>query len=301
MDHAERLVALRDVVHYDAEGHDVVDIVEVVGLALLHFFVDRVEMFGAAGDGGLDAVLAEVLLNILDHLIDVLFTFALLLGDQLRELIVNFGLEVAEAKVFELGLHPVNPEPARERRIDVERLLRDQLALFLGKVVQRAHVVRAVGELNEDHAKVFGHGHNHLAEVLRLLFLGGAERDPRNLGHAVHELGHGFAKLLADLLEGGVGIFHGIVQDSGDDGVEIKVKLGEDGGDRNRMHDVWFARAAALVAVLGVGEFDRLPHERQVYVRVILEQLDLEILNRFLYRRIAKQSPLPFPRSRIAC
>jgi hypothetical protein len=44
-------------------------------------------------------------------------------------------------------------------------------------VLERPHVVQAVRELDQDHADVLGHGEDHLAEVLGLLFLRGLEGD----------------------------------------------------------------------------------------------------------------------------
>jgi hypothetical protein len=48
----------------------------------------------------------------------------------------------------------VDPEPVRERRIDVERLLGLLNLLALGHVGQRAHVVQAIGQLDDEHADV---------------------------------------------------------------------------------------------------------------------------------------------------
>ncbi len=69
-----------------------------------------------------------------------------------------------EAEVLELELHVVEPEPAGDGRVDVERLARDGAAARRRHGVQRAHVVRAIGELHQDHAQVADHRQHHLAE-----------------------------------------------------------------------------------------------------------------------------------------
>jgi len=63
------------------------------------------------------------------------------------------------------------PRPVRQRRVDVQRLLRDALLRVGTHVLQRAHVVRAVGQFDQDDPDVLGHRDQHLAEVLRLLLL----------------------------------------------------------------------------------------------------------------------------------
>ena len=60
------------------------------------------------------------------------------------------------------------PEPVRERRVDLERLLRLLHLLLLAEVLDRAHVVEAVGELDEDDSHVLRHRDDHLPVVLRL-------------------------------------------------------------------------------------------------------------------------------------
>ena len=119
--------------------------------------------------------------------LDVALALGLLLRDVALELVVDLGVQVAQRVVLELALHPVDAEAVRQRRVDVERLLRD-LVLPLGRQVsERAHVVRAVGELDQDDADVARHREEHLAEVLRLLLLAAGEVDLADLGDAVDQ------------------------------------------------------------------------------------------------------------------
>ena len=89
---------------------------------------------------------------------------------------------------------PLHAHAAGERRIDVQRLLGDARALFRRHEMQRAHVVQAVGELDEQHAHVFGDGEQQFAEVLGLLGLLGDEVELLDLGQALDQL----ADLLAE-------------------------------------------------------------------------------------------------------
>ena len=59
---------------------------------------------------------------------------------------------------------------------------------LLRQVIERAHVVQAIGELDEDDADVVDHRQQHLAEVLRLTLLTRGERDGAELRHAFDDV-----------------------------------------------------------------------------------------------------------------
>src|SRR5207248_1737819 len=90
---------------------------------------------------------------------------------------------------------PRAPEQSRtepvmaEGGVDVERLLGDLAGLLGRQVVERPHVVEAIGQLDHQHAQVARHRHQHLAEVLGLPLLARGEGQLADLGHAVHQLG----------------------------------------------------------------------------------------------------------------
>ena len=112
----------------------------------------------------------------------------------LREHPVAHRVEVLEREVLQLEVERVEAEAVGDRRVDVERLARDALALRRRHRVERAHVVQAVGELDQDDAHVARHREQHLAEVLRLRVLARRELDLVELGHAVDQLGHRLAE-----------------------------------------------------------------------------------------------------------
>ena len=61
---------------------------------------------------------------------------------------------------------------------------------FRLQVLQRAHVVQAVGQLDEDHAHVRHHGQQHLADVLGLAVFAVGELDLVDLGDAFDDVRH---------------------------------------------------------------------------------------------------------------
>ena len=158
-------------------------------------------------------------------------------------------MDVAERQILELVAHLLDAHAAGERRVDLERLLGDALALLGRHEMERAHVVQAVGELDEQHAHV---GRDREQELAEILALRGALRDEveaLDLGQPVDE----FADLLPerglDLVEGGGGILHGIVKDSGRDGGVVELEIGQDRGDLERMAEIKVSGGAFLGAV----------------------------------------------------
>ena len=139
-----------------------------------------------------------------------------------------------------------------------------------------------VGELDQDDADVADHGEQHLAQVLGLLVLVGADRQLRDLGLALDDATHDGAEALLDLLEGDGRVLDRVVEQPGDHGVAVEVHLGQQRRDRHRVGDVRLARAALDAAMRLLGDVERLgdPGARAVgQVRDGVEKAGLEPLH----------------------
>ena len=199
--------------------------------------------------GALEPRLDQLAVEDREHLLQVALAFGLLLRDAALQLVVHLRVEEAQRVVLELALHAIDAEPVRERRVDVERLLRD-LDLLLGpQVRQGAHVVRPVGQLDQDDADVPRHRQEHLAEVLRLLLLAGGEVDLADLGDAVDERGDLLAEQPLDLRQRREGVLDRVVQQTGDDARHVEPHVGDDAGDLERVGQVRLARLPPLPVV----------------------------------------------------
>ena len=132
---------------------------------------------------------------------DVSLAVGAALGDHRLDLLVLARMQRLEREVLELPLDRVDAEPVRERRVDLERLLRLLHLLLLAEVLDLAQVVQPVRELDQDHAHVLGHRDDQLAVVLRLGLLAALELDARQLRDALDELRDLVAELGADVLE----------------------------------------------------------------------------------------------------
>ena len=85
-------------------------------------------------------------------------------------------------------------------------------ALVLRHMVERAHVVQPVGELDQQDANILGDRQQQLAQVLRLLGLLRDEIELLQLGQALDELADVGAEELVDLLARGGGVLDRVVQ-----------------------------------------------------------------------------------------
>jgi hypothetical protein len=194
-------------------------------------------------------------------------------GDALLEVHVRLGLERAEGQVLELRLHLGHAEPVGERRVDVERLLRDRLGLLRREVVERPHVVQAVGQLDHEHAQVARHRDEHLAEVLGLALLARGEGELADLGHAVHELRDLAAELALEVRLGGLRVLEHVVEEPRRDRRDVHLEVDEEARDLERVRQVGLARGALLPLVRLSRERVRALQHVEVRPRLVLRNL----------------------------
>ena len=232
---AERLVAFGHRFDDHAEGDDVGELFERNVLAL-HLAPDRIGLLFAPGNRRHDIGLRQRALELggdARHLVSALVAQELEPGD---DRIARVRVDLGEGEALELVLHPLHADALGERREDFHGLARDALA-FLGVVdeLQRAHVVQAIGELDEEHANVLGHRQQQLAEVLGLLGPVRLELEAGQFGDAVDELRDLAPEQIADLIERDAGVLDRVVQQRGDDRRAVEADAGEYARDLDGM------------------------------------------------------------------
>ena len=215
-------------------------------------------MLGAAGDLGLDPELVELLGQVIPGLVDVALALGALLRDQSLDLPVLAGMERLEGEVLELPLDRVDTEPVRDRGVDVERLARLVDLLLLCERVDRAHVVQAVGELDQDDADVRRHRDHHLAVVLGLRLVARLEGQAGELRDAVDKARDLLAEGLLDLLQRRGRVLDGVVEQRGAQRLGVEPHPRADLGDPDRVDDEVLAGLPPLVGVVLAGVHERL-------------------------------------------
>jgi hypothetical protein len=143
----------------------------------------------------------------------------------------------------------------------------------------RAHVVQAVGELDQDHPQIAGHRQQHLAEALGHRLVAIAKAELVEFGDAVDQFGHGLAEFARNRLTAELGVLERVVQDRRAQGFDVHAEFGEDARHRQRMGDIGLAALAGL-AVMGdranvIGTLDR----GNLLSRQVGAQLDQEGLD----------------------
>ena len=124
-------------------------------------------MLLAADDLGFEAVVGEIELQAEADAADEVAALLVQLLQAPGDRGVGVGLELAERERLHLGHHLVHADALGERGVDIHRLARDPAALVLRRdVMERAHVVQPVGELDQQHADVVAEREQELAQVL---------------------------------------------------------------------------------------------------------------------------------------
>jgi hypothetical protein len=199
VDHAQRAVASSSVVD-DARNAMTSEQLLEADVALGHLLPDRIGMLLAAPISAFDALAPSSSL-MPDAILAMRSPPPLQLLEPLGDRIIGFGLELLEGERLHLLHELVHADPLGERRIDIHRLARDAAALLrILDVMERAHVVQPVGQLDQQHADVVGHREQEFAQILGGALILALRFDLGELGHAVDQPRDAGAEQLLDLL-----------------------------------------------------------------------------------------------------
>ena len=265
---AQHCVAVLQRARDDAHGKQIVDLIDGNALAL-QLLVDRIQALDAALHLGLDAGLFQLVVDDCLHLREKSFALFAARIDSFFHLLVARGIEEAEAQILEFAANLAHAQAVGDGSVDLERLLGDLVLAFGLQVLERAHVVEAIGELDEHHADVINHGEHHLAQVLCLRLFAGGEVDLADLGDALDDVRNLLAEFLANVNDGDRGVFDRVVEQPGGDGDRVHLHIGEDHRNFQRMHQVRLTRGAGLAFVVFQGVVVGLLDDGQVVLRTV--------------------------------
>jgi len=244
----QHAVAVFHRVDDDPHRQQIVDLAQVRALAL-QLLPDAVQVLGPALERALDAQLLQPLLQHRDDFLDFAFPLFAAPGDLPHQLRVLLGVQRAEREVLHLPLQRPHAQAVGQRRVNFQRFRRDAALALHGQVPQRAHVVQAVRELDDDDAQVLRHGQEHFSQRAGLLFLPRLEGDLFQLGDALDQARHHFAELFGQRLARDVRVLQHVVEKARDDGVGVHLQLGQNARDFIRVLEVLLARVPILARV----------------------------------------------------
>ena len=257
MDVTEDIVAVGNVVDNHAESIQIVQLVDCLVLRA-HLAVDGIRVLDPAVNRPVDAdggkPVGDFRLDGVHEVLRACLVFVQIVDD----LLVALGVEVLQRHVFELPLDLLHAEPVRQRRVNFHRLHR--LGNLFGRrlVLQGPRVMQPVRDFDQDDPDVFGHCHEHLAQVFHLLLFGRGILHAREFRDAFDQLGDRLPEHVGDFVEACVGVFQTVVQQRGDNCVGVQTDLRHNFCHCQRVNDIRLSRLSQLVFVLAVGVFIRL-------------------------------------------
>jgi len=156
-------------------------------------------------------------------------------------------------------------------------------------VLERSHIVQPVGQLDQKHAHIIGDRQQQFAEIFRLLCLFGNEVEFFELGQPLHQSADIVTEQAVDFRARGLGILNSVVQEGRRDRRVVKLEVGENSRDFDRMGEIRIAGCAPLLTVrlhrIDVGTIEK----RLIRVRVVpahpFDQVVLPHHRRFSCRR----------------
>ena len=250
VENAERAVAILRTAGEHAEGHDVGHLLERQ-MPLGHFAPDRIGMLFAPPDFDFHPRFAQSLLDVERDPVNLPGVRCAQLFQPFGDGVIGFGFELFESEQLHFPHIFIHAHTLCQRGVDIHRLACDAVALFrLLDVMQRAHIVQPVRQLDEQHAQIFGHGEQEFAQIFRRPLILRHLLDLAELGDAIDQPGNILAEILLHILDRGEGILHRIVEQRGDDGFLIELQIGHQSRDFDRMAEIGIAAGAHLAAML---------------------------------------------------
>ena len=198
MDRANGGVAVADGFHQDSDSHQVENLVKVAA-ADDHLLVDRPVVLRPAHDLGVDAGVLHRGLDFILDAGDVLVALGGSVRDDADDLLVLARIQDRKGEVLQLPFDGRHPQPVRQWCDDLQRFASLLRLLLRRQEAHGPHVVQPVADLDDQHAGVVRHRHDHLSDGLGLRC--GTERHLVQLGDTVHEARNLLAEISGELLE----------------------------------------------------------------------------------------------------
>ena len=254
-------VARHQRVEDNPHRQQVVDLIEGHVL-VLHLHPHAVGAF----DARLDVIVVALLVQLLANRDDELLVGGFQLGayglNLFADLLVDLGLFVLEAEVFQFLLDFVEAEAVGQRRVDIQRLARYLVLFMLGLRTECSHIMKAVADLNQDDADVVAHGQQQLAERLSLCRCLLAKDAARDFREAIYDLRNLRTEEVLQVGNGELGVLHHVVQQRRADAGAAQTNLAA-GNLRHgqRVHNIRFSREAPYALVCLACEVKSLVHQ----------------------------------------
>ena len=211
VDNAQNVVALQHGIHNDTHRVNIVDLIKGASLHV-HLAVNAVNAFYPSVDLRGDMLLLQPRLNALDNIAEECLPIFFSQRKLLFYFMISHRIKMFERKVLQLLLDTANPQPVCQRSVNFHRFQRLDTLLFRNSVVQGAHIVQPVCQLDNDDPDILCHRQQHFTHIFRLLLCAAGVWYIGKLCHAVHQFGNISAELLFNIVQRYRSILNNIVQ-----------------------------------------------------------------------------------------
>ncbi|MNL37851.1 hypothetical protein D3C87_1600240 [compost metagenome] len=130
----------------------------------------------------------------------------------MNQIVIHVGTVITETQIFEFNFERADTHTTRKRRIDFKSFKSDALLFIKRHVVKRPHIMQTIGEFHQNHAHVFTHSHDHLANIFALFFVTVFKLHLTDFSHAIHKMRDHFTKLATNIFESRVRVFNSVMQ-----------------------------------------------------------------------------------------
>ena len=106
--------------------------------------------------------------DFIHNTLDIFFTDALTDSDLIHQIIIDIRLQILQRQVIQFDLQFADTKSLGDGAINLQRLLGNPLLALRCLVLQRAHIVQTICQLDHNDADILRHGEEHLTQILCL-------------------------------------------------------------------------------------------------------------------------------------
>ena len=195
-----------------------------------HFLVDAVKVFLASSAAPRQAFAFQTSGNRSLYLGKNFFSVAAHVFHGSRNSACTHRIKRGKTQFFKLDSNGIHSQPISDGGIDIKSFSGDASALVWSKHIQRAHIVKTVGDFNQDYAQILRHGHRHFLKILCLCFGATTKSYLVEFAYTVNQISNRIAKLRLNCCLGNAGVFDYVVQHSGHQALMVHVHFAENAG-----------------------------------------------------------------------
>ena len=201
------------------------------------------------------------------------------LGHQILNPATFLRLKIFKGGFFKLIFYPVITKSRGNGRINVESFPSNFFPFIPFVEFEGAHIVKPVGQLDQNNPDIIGHGQKHLAKALGLSRPGAVKRKTAEFGDAGDDVPNFGAEQFFDFLRGRLGVLNHIVQETGCNTDDIQFHVTDYSSHFQWMRKIGLAGKAHLACMHPGGIDVGTLNDIQIRLRMVLTNFIYDIVN----------------------